>query len=92
MILKLRLMRSRALLLGSTECGKTGRKQQEGSLPDPHDHLIRIVRGERLDRGPDDRRLNARVVEVNGIGVCLRLQVIDPAQEIIGVGVHTVGR
>jgi hypothetical protein len=42
--------------------------------------------------GPDDRRLNARVVEVNGIGVCLRLQVIDPAQEIIGVGVHTVGR
>jgi hypothetical protein len=38
-------------LIGIDRVGEPGRKQQEGSLPDPHDHLIRIVRGERLDRG-----------------------------------------
>jgi len=84
MILKLMLTRSRALLFGSTEWGSQAENSKSVPIPHPHDHLIRIVRGERRYRGPDDRGLNARVVEVDGIGARLRLHVIDPAKEIIG--------
>lgn len=55
-------------LIGIDRVGEPSRKEQEGSIPDPHDHLIRIVRGERLDRRPEDRGLNTRVMEVDGIG------------------------
>jgi len=60
-------------------------------IPHPHDHLIRIVRGERHHRGPGDRGLNARIVEVDGIDTRLCLDLGEPAQEMVGVAMHTVG-
>src|SRR5687767_7879644 len=69
-----------------------GRKDQEGSGRDLDDDLIGIRRRELRHRRPDDAGLNPWIVEVDRVRVRRGFQIVDAAEEIVGVTVHPMRR
>jgi hypothetical protein len=69
---------------------QVGGKNKKGAVLHCHHDLIGIFGREFHDRRPDDAGLSSRVVKVYGVRARVSANVIDAAQEIIGVAVNFV--
>jgi hypothetical protein len=65
-------------------------KNKQGSVLHCHHDLIGIFGREFHDRRPDDAGLSSRVMKVYGVRTRVSANVINAAQEIIGVAVSLV--
>lgn len=50
------------------------------------------MRGQFGDRRTNDGSLRARIVKIDRVCACLRLQIVDAAQKIVGMAVRGVCR
>jgi hypothetical protein len=64
--------------------GQPGGKHEQGAVIDRHHHLVGVVRRQFGDRRTNDGSLRARIVKIGRVCACLRLQIVDAAQEIVG--------
>src|SRR5688572_20167299 len=66
------------------------REHEECSVPDLDYDLVRILGGELGDRRPDHAGLASRVVKIDDFRARVRANVIDGAQEVVGMTVIPV--
>src|SRR5258706_7443571 len=67
-------------------CGE----QDQRSGANCNDHPIGVVSGQVDNRRSYDGRLRSRVMEIDGVGAILYLDIVDTAEEIVRVGMHLV--
>jgi hypothetical protein len=69
---------------------QVGGKNKQGAVLHPHHDLVGILSREFHDRRPDDAGLISRVMKVYRVRTRMSANVINTAQEVIGVAVSLV--
>ena len=90
MMFKLMLILSLVAGVGRNGMLQIGGKDKQGAVLDGDHDLVGILSREFHDRRPDDAGLTSWVVKIYGVGAVLCANVVDSAQEVVGVTMNPV--